>query len=318
MRAWTSATIALAACAAVSRAPAPAPVQVPAQPPQPVSSSPRAGPPASAAPPSRPFRCEGGLRFEAGARAYCAYADPLTWEGAEGRCVENGGHLVTIDARAVSDALRGALGSPMARGRAVWMGLELDTRASRRVWRWGNGEPATDVAWDEGEPNDDGGNEGCGEWLVATGSFNDTRCDLRLSYLCQGRGACADGRAFAAGGIDYCYRSTPRSFADARRACAKAGGALATPRRPGDQASLREAMAARFPATRMWIGLSDAEEEGTFAWASGAPAGYRAWLEGEPNDFEDEDCVELHSDTWAWNDRDCGAELPSVCESPLE
>lgn len=33
----------------------------------------------------------------------------------------------------------------------------------------------------------------------------------------------------------------------------------------------------------LWIGLSDAEQEGTFVWSSGEPASYRKWAQLEPN-----------------------------------
>ena len=66
----------------------------------------------------------------------------------------------------------------------------------------------------------------------------------------------------------------------------------------------------------MWIGANDGAEEGTWTWISGAPFEFAAWLPNEPNNFNREDCAELHADMWQWNDFDCGARLPSVCESP--
>ncbi|HSO34622.1 MAG TPA: C-type lectin domain-containing protein [Labilithrix sp.] len=297
----------------------PAQVVLPPQPPQP-------GPPAVPAPPVlpiaavTPFTCEGGQRFDVGGRAYCAYAQPASWEAAERRCVSRGGHLMTLDTEATSKALRAALWSPLGGERAAWLGLQLQGRGAQGKWKWSSGEVLGDASWNTGEPNNFGGDEACGEWLVADGRWNDTRCNLQQGYLCQFKAdqpaACRRGRAFTAGGRGYCLTSGSFSWNEAKRACATEGGALAVLRTAEDNAAVRDAMAARFSATKLWIGLTDAAEEGHWSWVSGAPLELTAWADEEPNDFHRENCGELYSDSWTWNDLDCSAELPSVCEGP--
>jgi len=274
--------------------------------------------PPEAEPAASGFRCEEGQRFDVGGRAYCGYERPAPWKVAERRCAENGGHLASLDTEATSEALRAALRSPLGAGRAVWMGL----RAPRGPgsWAWVTGEPLSAARWDQGEPNNFGGNEGCAEWLIADGSWNDTRCELRQGYLCQApKGGAAlrcSGRAFKVGAVAHCLESGAEvSWAEAKQACEAAGGALATPRGLDENKSLHDAMAARFPARKMWIGLTDEGHEGSFRWASRAPGEFTAWHDGEPNNFNGEDCVELYADTWTWNDFDCGARLPSLCEA---
>jgi hypothetical protein len=66
----------------------------------------------------------------------------------------------------------------------------------------------------------------------------------------------------------------------------------------------------------MWIGLTDSAEEGNWSWASGSKQDFAAWGPGEPNNYNEEHCAELHADSWTWNDLDCAVKLPSVCESP--
>ncbi len=228
---------------------------------------------------------------------------------------------MSLDESGTNDAVHRALGSPVNAGRAAWIGLELKTNAGKRVWTWTSGEAVTATSWNTGEPNDFDGHEACGEWLVVDGRWNDTRCNLKQPYLCQAKPdknlVCRGNQTFAFEGASWCLNVGERTFADAKRACAADGGALAVVRTTQENNALRTAFAQRFAAKRMWIGLTDDGEEGNWRWLSGAPMTFSAWQPNEPNDFNGEDCGELHADTWSWNDLDCNVALPSVCESPL-
>ena len=63
-----------------------------------------------------------------------------------------------------------------------------------------------------------------------------------------------------------------------------------------------------FPNNFTWIGLSDAETEGTFAWVTGEPVTYTGWLLNEPNNSasdppgEDYAWYENRGGSWGWND----------------
>lgn len=112
-----------------------------------------------------------------------------------------------------------------------------------------------------------------------------------------------------------CY--APRTWGDARAACQARGGDLVTvPSREAEDALRRAAFGLQW--TSWWIGLGDAEVEGTFAWVDGTPLDYAAWSQGEPNDYGGgEDCAELVP--WSgglWNDLACARELPFICRVP--
>ena len=318
----TAAFVSALACGPTAPATEPATIVLPPQPPQPAPPPPPtplpAPTPVAVAVPA--FRCESGKRFEAGGRSYCGYAEPETWEASEARCVAGGGHLMTLDSGSTDEAVHAALGSPLGAGRAAWIGLELKTKGGHD-WKWSTGEAVTAASWNSGEPNNFDRNEACGEWLVVDGRWNDTRCELRQPHLCQQSKpdkdlTCSGGRVFAAGGLEYCLHGSARTFAEAKRACTADGGRLAVLKTTEENRGLLDAMAARFAATRMWIGLSDSAEEGNWSWASGSKQDFAAWASGEPNNYNEEHCAELHGDTWKWNDLDCNAKLPSVCESP--
>jgi hypothetical protein len=64
---------------------------------------------------------------------------------------------------------------------------------------------------------------------------------------------------------------------------------------------------------RVWVGLGDHLEEGTFVWNSGATLDYGRWRPNEPNDWgPGEDCTEARPN--GWNDLVCDYTLPFICE----
>ncbi|XP_006869057.1 PREDICTED: CD209 antigen-like protein 2-like [Chrysochloris asiatica] len=65
---------------------------------------------------------------------------------------------------------------------------------------------------------------------------------------------------------------------------------------------------------RIWIGLSDLHSEGTWHWVDNTVLKLSFWVEGEPNNLGEEDCVELYNP--GWNDNQCTAENLWVCEKP--
>jgi collectin sub-family protein 10 len=87
----------------------------------------------------------------------------------------------------------------------------------------------------------------------------------------------------------------------------------------GARAELSAALAAMYGPVEHWLGLSDREEEGRFVWSDGRSleeTGLAPFAPGEPNDFgSGEDCVHTVREG-LWNDLDCGAALPFVCERP--
>ena len=57
-----------------------------------------------------------------------------------------------------------------------------------------------------------------------------------------------------------------------------------------------------------WIGYNDIDTEGTFVWDDGSTSTFTNWVNGEPNQSGDEDCVHTRSNL-QWNDANCGSQL---------
>ena len=108
------------------------------------------------------------------------------------------------------------------------------------------------------------------------------------------------------------YLLSPMSWTDSEAVALELGGHLAT---INDAAENEWVAGTMFPFTadgiaELWLGLNDAETEGTFLWASGEPVTYTNWGGDAPNNvflpgFGDEDYVEMGwptGRTLLWND----------------
>lgn len=66
-----------------------------------------------------------------------------------------------------------------------------------------------------------------------------------------------------------------------------------------------------------WIGLNDNEERGMWKWLDGRIMVEGYWMDGEPNNLDDEICVGVYPKTnffKAWNDVRCDAKINWICE----
>ena len=105
------------------------------------------------------------------------------------------------------------------------------------------------------------------------------------------------------------YALGPRSSWQEAEALAQLeGGHLATVRSDAENTWAVQTFSPLWGAYSMWIGLSDAANEGVFEWASGETSGYRAWSANQPDNSGNEDFVHYHGDG-LWNDL-----CPSNCQ----
>ncbi|MBL9118999.1 MAG: hypothetical protein JNL80_03690 [Phycisphaerae bacterium] len=71
------------------------------------------------------------------------------------------------------------------------------------------------------------------------------------------------------------------------------------------------------PLSAAFIGLNDLTNEGVFVWDDGSPLSYLHWAPGEPNNFGNEDAVEMGAGSGLWNDISKLAFLPGVGERSI-
>lgn len=123
-------------------------------------------------------------------------------------------------------------------------------------------------------------------------------------------------------GRDFMLCGAPASHALAADRCEGAGGTLVSIEGAAENEWLSQRMAA-LDSDDYWTSGTDAENEGVWRWADGrvfhdeaadaaSELGFAAWDEGQPNDFEGEDC--LRAVDGLWRDLDCGEEIAYACE----
>lgn len=74
--------------------------------------------------------------------------------------------------------------------------------------------------------------------------------------------------------------------------------------------------AAQYSKNPWWIGLNDRQREGTFVWSNGDAVTYVPWEPGQPNNYLNQDCVDIHRypGKYTWNDASCDEKLNYVCK----
>ncbi|MEQ1506390.1 MAG: lectin-like protein [Myxococcota bacterium] len=124
--------------------------------------------------------------------------------------------------------------------------------------------------------------------------------------------ACGEPVVVATGRV-YLAELDPAAWVAAAAACDALGWTLATPSTDVEQAELF-AVVDPYDAL-FWLGYSDRDDEGDWAWVDGSPVGGSNWDEWQPDDYGGvEDCADCTEDG-AWNDLPCEAWLRYVCET---
>ncbi len=107
----------------------------------------------------------------------------------------------------------------------------------------------------------------------------------------------------------YAVFSEHLVWSDAALRCDEIGGYLAT-ERAEEESGIIEVLS----SSPMWIGLTDAENEGVWTWITGESFDYTHWRGGEPSDEAGENCVVANWSQQGWNDIDCATDWSYVCE----
>ncbi|MBP6628344.1 MAG: hypothetical protein KBG28_13390 [Kofleriaceae bacterium] len=129
-------------------------------------------------------RCVGYAPLGALPGLYLPVATAATWAEAVAACAADGAHLfipdddpelVTVTQLAFPTTLWQALD---------WQWVGISDQAIEGVWRRVDGEPATFLPWDVGQPDDFAMAEDCVQ-AAPTAGLNDLGCDQALAYVCE-------------------------------------------------------------------------------------------------------------------------------------
>ncbi|CAL1538297.1 unnamed protein product, partial [Lymnaea stagnalis] len=121
-------------------------------------------------------------------------------------------------------------------------------------------------------------------------------------------------------GICTYIPSQADSYINASDSCKVHGGVLVTMKTSLKQKLVADALN-KHPvlSNRLWIGLDDMQQEGTFLWSDGATCTVEEqsvlFSKGKPTPgTPEEDCAVLSKSTLLVNDVDCTDKFPYICE----
>jgi len=149
----------------------------PSPPPPPSVPDPPAAPPPPPAPPSLPPLPPPPPSSPAPDFGFQLFTEVKSWENAKKDCEQRGLQLAYIGSAAENEALRSLT------TRSLWIGA--NDLATEGQWVWVDGSPATYTLWNNGEPNNSGGNEHCCQYYTS-GLWNDANCANSNAYACRG------------------------------------------------------------------------------------------------------------------------------------
>ncbi|CAG0906946.1 unnamed protein product [Cyprideis torosa] len=100
----------------------------------------------------------------------------------------------------------------------------------------------------------------------------------------------------------YYVRKQTKEWMEARTACRAEGFELVTIENGAENTFVFGLL-----SNPAWIGLNDIANENTFVWSDGSHSAYTNWYPGQPNDFENQDCIGMNWDNYGekWADHEC-------------
>ncbi|XP_026118110.1 CD209 antigen-like protein A [Carassius auratus] len=115
------------------------------------------------------------------------------------------------------------------------------------------------------------------------------------------------------GSVSFFLSTELKSWSESRQYCKDRGADLVIIKSEEKQRLITSLI-----KDRVWIGLSDTEQEGIMKWVDNSTLNKGFWYKEEPNDRGGtEDCIEmlpLHAAQDNWNDFPCSSRRKGVCE----
>ncbi|XP_059149107.1 macrophage mannose receptor 1-like [Physella acuta] len=257
---------------------------------------------------------------------YRFYAFTFNWTDAEGYCVAEGGHLVSLDSvaeQAFIEILTQKIDAVQ-----MWVGLRFTF--TTQGFAWSDGWPVAFTNWGQGQPALTG-MDSCASHTI-DGQWQDVPCVMQLNFVCEQSlvppptpkptipvtlAACPD-RNWQLNGA-YCYyfeKRLPKTWPGANYACRMLGAVLLTIHTDDEARYLTGLVTSSHLDS--WIGLNRGEGHG-FAWADSSPLEYLFWDMNEPSDPEaamHQDCVKMSRQNGMWSDTNCFDNNAYICKMP--
>ena len=211
-----------------------------------------------------------------------------SWSQCEAFCNARGGTLACPSTFSENEAAFGTCGKSWT----GWSDIE-----NEGTWKCVRGSVATYKPWESAQPDNAGSNEDCMNYHFSTSTWNDYVCDISLPCCCEP--------------ITEFFPKSSGTWSDCSTICtSEADSHHACPKNAVENAAAFAAC-----GSPSWTGWSDVESEGVWKCTyGGLLATYAPWEAGQPdNAGSNEDCMNYHFGTSAWNDYVCSISLACCC-----
>ncbi|XP_049338780.1 macrophage mannose receptor 1-like isoform X3 [Astyanax mexicanus] len=269
----------------------------------------------------------GWVRY--GYYCYLAGSETKSFDEAKQMCEKTGSYLADITNRIENAFLVSLIGARPEKH--FWVGLS--NQKDKHTFEWTNTKAKVSFThFNAGMP---GGKQGCVAITTGmlAGLWDVLSCTNAEKYICKQK---AEGVITTAAppttpapscpsewnpvpNRDLCYklfivdRSKEKTWSEALAYCREVGG---------DLLSIHSAHDIQITRVRTaWIGYSIQDPSAGYTWSDGSSSSYQAWMEGEPNNFNNvEKCATVNSryswyrGTPEWNDVHCEDKYDWFCE----
>lgn len=262
--------------------------------------------------------------YERGVGRYEVISGSFTWQQARLDAEARGGHLATVVTSFEWADMKGVLGAAML-GKNLWLGATDE--GTEGNWRWVTGEPWKFSNWRVNEPGNDslGNGQGVPEnylmiWGNETAS-QDGAAAFWNDATVTGGVLARDGYIFERGywtdmndpdtdddGLAdseevfalKTYEQVTGSFGwnEAKADAEARGGHLAVVTTLQEWETMIRAIGTNIPYSGLWLGATDAAQEGQWRWITGEPFAFSRWAAGQPDNSGDQDYLLFVGSFW--------------------
>ncbi|XP_070546619.1 uncharacterized protein [Ptychodera flava] len=249
-------------------------------------------------------------------KCYFYSPEPVTLLDAYLRCRAHDSDLVSISSLQDQNFVDNEL---VPANEPVWLGLTKGLLPT---------EPSQEIVWTDGSDYSftklpqDAQMDGI-KCVISEQSLNEwapVNCGDKYTFICEEDSSsdevCPGKDTLRLGDMCYTFGDTPMNANHSELQCLRAG---AEPIKITDR--FIQAYIVRYITHHgytfndFWIGLSDIAEEGVYRWYDDSIASYYHWVDGEPTNEPESDCVKLDfGNDHKWNDEPCSDKYSYICQ----
>ncbi|KAI4900981.1 hypothetical protein NFI96_011888 [Prochilodus magdalenae] len=223
-------------------------------------------------------------------------------------CVSMGGHLASVHSSEEYGFMQALVLHVTNSNSPTWLG-GTDS-AQEGVWVWTDGSTFDYNNWSTGQPDYLNVSENCIQMNFPE-NWNNIHCGSLFPSVCA---KCQNGWSQFG---SRCFRifTEAAAWMDSEYTCMTMGGHLASVHSDEEYTFIQDLVLNTINSSSpVWLGATDALQDGVWVWTDGSAFNYNNWNYGLPDAAYSSNCLLLNFPV-NWNNVDCYAQFSSVCAS---